>query len=530
MRFDQLLGQMADNEAFSETVSAAEVLAAFDASLRVDRRFALAKARHTEELAPVTIPGVQWEDGAFELRNIDDAQRVIATARKNGRRVRVGGSQHSATEAVYSESPRDYRVVLRGDLQKVTFLHRGAEEATVKVGAGCYLGVNPADPLSTQFNSLNYLLDEAGYSLPILGGISHQTISGFMQTGSAGGSLQHGFADALESIELVDGTGQVRTWQRGSREFAAAGVAVGLFGILTHVTLRVTRRYFVRGEEANFHQGESLLVREPAGEYRLAAALAHDEYLHLNWFPQEGVRRVTQWHGRRDAPVSPGDPYETDLKSTWMNVVAAAVLFLTSVLGLLADSPVARRIIAALLKKFIPIPHQKRFNDSWHTTLPCDDQVKVDTLIKVIFTEIWLPLDQLTTAVDRLERVLTKPVAAGNFAIELYGAKQSPFWLSPSFGHEAVRVDVFWFAYSIGDPRKHFSTFWKALLELPGARLHWGKHLPDVGKKYGSVVFDVDLLRSRYPECDEWLGLRSGLDPDNLFVTKYWGRLFSLRA
>jgi D-arabinono-1,4-lactone oxidase len=168
------------------------------------------------------------------------------------------------------------------------------------------------------------------------------------------------------------------------------------------------------------------------------------------------------------------------------------------------------------------------FRDAWFRVLPCDDQVRVDTLIKIIFTELWLPLDQLTVTLDRLSALLEDQAVAGNFAIELYGARQSPFWLSPSHGHDVVRVDVFWWAYNIGDPRERFAHFWKALLDLPGTRLHWGKHLPDVGQRYGSVIFDRDFLRNAYPRLDDWLSIRRAMDPDGVFVTDYWRRVFGL--
>src|SRR5204863_9135742 len=105
------------------------------------------------------------------------------------------------------------------------------------------------------------------------------------------------------------------------------------------------------------------------------------------------------------------------------------------------------------------------------------------------------------------------------------GAQRSPFWLSPSFDRDVFRVDVFWWAYSFGDPRQHFAHFWNALLDLPGARLHWGKQLPDVGTKYGNIVFGPDFLMDRYSRLKDWLELRKQLDADRVFVTAYWQRI-----
>lgn len=303
---------------------------------------------------------------------------------------------------------------------------------------------------------------------------------------------------------------------------------MGLFGVVTRVKLKAIHRYFVKGSEINYEQRDSLLEPDNSGRYPLADALTADDYLHINWFPQPKVKRVTQWRGMKVDPVTPANPYDSELKSTWMNVLAAAVLFLTSVLQLAPESKTVQRIIGHLLKKFVGLDRHEIFEDRWLTTLPCDDQAKVDTLIKVIFTEIWLPLDQLASAIRQLEMLLVNPAAAGNFAVEFYGAKESPFWLSPSFGRNVVRVDVFWWAYSIGDPREHFTRFWNVLLGLNGARLHWGKHLPDVGGKYGDVVFNADFLRQQYPRFDQWLQRRRTMDPEGIFVTPYWQRVFSL--
>ena len=93
----------------------------------------------------------------------------------------------------------------------------------------------------------NYYLDDRGYALPILGGISHQTVAGFLQTSSSGGSIFHGMADSILSIEFVDGTGTSRIVQKGTDEFNAAVVSMGLFGIVTFVTFKLGQRYYVQG-------------------------------------------------------------------------------------------------------------------------------------------------------------------------------------------------------------------------------------------------------------------------------------------
>lgn len=93
--------------------------------------------------------------------------------------------------------------------------------------------------------------------------------------------------------------------------------------------------------------------------------------------------------------------------------------------------------------------------------------------MKIDFTEIWMPIDQCQTVMEKLENLFKdNPKAAGNLVTEIYGAKKSPFWLSMSYGSDMVRVDPFWWAYNKGDLRQYFTYFWEVLLDIPGARLH----------------------------------------------------------
>ena len=116
----------------------------------------------------------------------------------------------------------------------------------------------------------------------------------------------------------------------------------------------------------------------------------------------------------------------------------------------------------------------------------------------------------------------------GNFVCEMYCAKKSPFWLSPSYETNVIRVDPYWWAFNSGAPQDLYDNYWNKLLEIPGARLHWGKYQPEPGQKCGNVVYDVKYLKSVYPKLEEWLQLRAKYDPKNVFVTEYWQKMFEL--
>jgi len=77
-----------------------------------------------------------------------------------------------------------------------------------------------------------------------------------------------------------------------------------------------------------------------------------------------------------------------------------------------------------------------------------------------------------------MERIFKEnPTSAGNLGVEVYGAKQSPFWLSMSYGSDVIRIDPYWWEHNVkGNLNDFFGVFWQGLLQIEGARCHWGKH------------------------------------------------------
>ncbi len=472
------------------------------------------------------VAGVACDAGVLRAKSEAEVLALVAHARDQKLRLRTVGAGHSIASAIGDTDAAvdDLVLVLDGAMRSITFLEETSDRARVRVGGGCNLGVNPSDPTSNEANSVCRVLDTHGYALPILGGISHQTVAGFLATGSSGGSLAHGMSDIVAEMEIVDGTGQKRVLRRGTDELHAAAVSMGLFGIVTSVTLDVPRAYHVEGTEVNVTFDESLLAKRPDGTRGLRDALGNIEYLHLNWFPQKHVQRVMQWVGKRVEPSVAIVAYENTLHSDFVATMAGAVLELESALVELdAESEVVQRLLGFLMRPFLPLHKVQPFRDVWHHALPTDDQVDVDDIIKTYFTEVWLPAESTDRVIDVLERLFRDhPAAAGNFATEIYGAKKSKFWLSAAYDRDVIRIDPYFWAHNYGTPEAYFTRFWDVLLDIPGARLHWGKYMPKPGQRCGNTTFDAAYLDRMYPKLAEWRALRRDFDPDGIFLTPYW--------
>ena len=176
-----------------------------------------------------------------KVASVAEVTEAILKAKREKNIIRVTGSAHSVHASVF---PKDgITLCLTGDLRKVEIqeVQLEGEENWLycRIGAGCYLGRNPMDPDSDLQNSACYQVAVQGFGFPELAGITHQTIGGFIMTGSAGGSLWHSFHEVIQEIEFVDGNGHLQIAKPGTDLWSAVGVSMGLFGVITHVTFRL---------------------------------------------------------------------------------------------------------------------------------------------------------------------------------------------------------------------------------------------------------------------------------------------------
>ena len=244
----------------------------------------------------------QEVNGFYEPTSESEICQLIQLARKEGRKVRVIGSGHSVKGAIYA-SRDDINI----RLNKYNAVMPNLSSKQVTVQAGCYLGANPRDPAADPTYSLLNQLEALGWALPDLGGITHQTVGGFMSTGSSGGSMIHAFEDAILEIRLIDGTGAVHVLSEQSNPdlFHAAGVSMGLLGILSTVTLQCEDAYDIAGKQTITGVGSCPLdlAGDGSGKQGLEDFLTRTEYARLMWWPQHGAERMLIWQAKRVAPT-----------------------------------------------------------------------------------------------------------------------------------------------------------------------------------------------------------------------------------
>ena len=484
-------------------------------------------------LAPALIPGPD-ADGFYHPIDEDQVAALVRMARQRGLQVRVRGSAHSEAAAIFSDAR------LRGAGEAVDLVldlldgvHFDAPRLQVSVAAGCRFGHDPRDRSgrATEARGLCAQLEARGWALPVLAGVSHQTVAGFFATGSCGGSLQHALDRAIVGLRLIDGTGQLHVLTPATTPalFAAAGVSLGLLGIVTGVTLQCEPRYDIIGEEAiTTRSAAAVDLFADDGPRCLAAFLRAHAYARLLWWPQPGVDKLVVWTARRE-PGEPGEPrpYQAFPRVLGSDVVVQKLAGL-GMRGLDAWHTAARAmprplraatdpLRGALVNAFVPADAAgpRQFRDTWWRGLPMDDQID-ERVMPVDFVEVWLPMAHAAEAMRRL-RALHERTGwdlAVNAPIEVYAGAASRFSLSPGHGGDRVRINVFWPRFNREDPRAgSFAAHVAALADL-GARFHWAKHVP--------ASFGPAQAHAAYPEWPAFLHLRAALDPDQLFLTARW--------
>jgi D-arabinono-1,4-lactone oxidase len=397
----------------------------------------------------------------------------------------------------------------------------------IAVQAGHHLGADPFahGPARDPANSLSHKLNALGYALPALGGISHQSLAGFLSTGSAGGSVKHDLTEAINWVRLVDGKGEVRTIRRTDKDFDAVLPSLGLLGIIVEVGFSrkaLPQRFDVRMTSTVKPVSEWEV--DPFAPGQLARFFRQHEYARLLWWPQPMVNKIEVWTGRRE-------PYDPHLEPRPYTSFSPCIQFIAhglyqflfanpEVLQLRGSQQWKEVLVSRLLNLFLGDESKSDLCDRWEAALPHDNQIS-DEYIPVIFTEMWIDLDRADQVMRKLRDLfLSKRLAAtGTMCFEIYPAKKRAAWLSPSHGTDVLRVDPFMYWR---DKRAHrnahtfFQLHWDALKDFD-FRCHWGKALAPATGATG-----VAYRKVTFPKLDAFLELRQTFDPRNIFLTDYW--------
>lgn len=476
--------------------------------------------------APITVPG----NRSFEHPETEaDIVALVRAARDRGVQLRVRGSLHSVGGAIFTDDGPDHvNVQLDRYNQIVSWDERNLR---VTVQAGMHLGVDPQDRDSNKGNSLLYALEKKGWALPDLGGISHQTVGGFLSTGSAGGTVHHDVGEAIVSMRIVAGNGRVYELEpdpddpedESKNPFFGACVSMGLYGVISTVTFQCVPRYDIIGKQVTCKYVDSPVDLFGAKEGGLERWMEESVYNRVLFWPQRHVQKVQLWSARRTTPEDAPKTHEhgkfVAKRPSKVQLQGLANKIYTFVEQTKPPySPLQMNVAETAINTFIT-KKVEEFWGPWHELLPMDNGVS-DTYLPTEFTELFVDIGQTAKVMKDLEVFWSYDTGmkrTGPFSTEVYPSKASRFWMSPSYGANKVRIDVFWFKNKHQNPDTFFYPQYWDMLSRYRFRFHWGKHL-----SAGQSATGTSYRAAQNPRWETFLRWRNYFDPDQVFVTNYW--------
>jgi hypothetical protein len=573
-------------------------------------------------------PGV---DPFYHPASEDELVSLVKMAKTKGCQLRVRGSAHSVSHAIYADPVGELRNVVSWqtppsghNIEVMLDRYCGwrvKDEARklVEADAGIHLGDDPSDPTGTatlKSSLLWQLWDKKRWTLSDVGGITHQTVSGFTAMGSSGGSLRYSVYDNLWGFRVIDATGTAHEFSRDDDDperFYAMAPNMGLLGVVSTIVFQCEDAFNITGQEAITtveHCAIDLFGPGTPDRPSLEAFFRDVDYARIEWWPQRGADRVLVWQAQRIEP-QPGflptryqefgsnpameevpisllltvlgnldhlSDARAQIKACLGRVVSLRELMrklkklgkggelLAKFLSCCAEGavdaaidllalghdliePEVPRIFSTLIPMFVRLDSDKpgtekgepqAFRDYSWQGLPMDNAVD-DVLLPTGFTEIWVPLVRTREVMQLLCCYFNEPkddhasyARTGLYAWELYTAKPTRMWMSPSYttGDDewkdgGFRIDPYWFEGNPGDPAKCFyPQHWELLRKnnIP-FRLHWGKYQPDCSPEAPEWV---EFFQAQYPRWGDFLRLRAERDPANTFLTSYWRDRFGL--
>jgi len=440
---------------------------------------------------------------------------------------------------------------------------------TAIVGAGCNLDYDPYDPsgTSTHLNGLLPILQSHGLAISNVPDACHQSIAGYISTGSSGATAKHSFHEYILSLTIVDGLGNIQIFNRSMDEdnpFYAIGVSMGLLGIITSVTIQCNRSYDIVGTETTSDLKDTHYDFFGPGSKSKPSLQQHftdNDFVRTLWWPFHTLHRAISWRANKmeaqDYNKITGTPERLKVKryqpvfpkvlgsyipseafaSSGFTLIASWPEWLYDLIGRSPAevSPRAKKAIQkfeslapnlypVLINLYFPKNDAKhppqQFWDRWNGSLPMDRIEFSNHLMNLDYAELWFPITEAQRVVDTLQDFYKKggAKATGFYTVEVLPAKATSFWMSPGYHQDSIRLNFMWFKRGAKTPKRfyqqYFDLFRKKSIHF---RVHWGKYLPKAKSSSG-----VAYLRDQYPKWGAFMSLRKKMDPHNVFLTSYW--------
>lgn len=353
-----------------------------------------------------------------------------------------------------------------------------AAQCTATIGAG------------TQLGNLTELLAGLGQALPNMGDIDKQSMAGALATATHGSGLGLGaYHTKLRTMRFVDGRGRKREWvaPRDQEMIEATGVGLGVFGVLTAVTLQNVPSYNLR------RRRKMLPIAATLDDFERLMSAHRSTEIFIVPFARHALVQML------DETQDAGDYANTGEDED-------GIATLKMLRNYLKWFPSLRRmLISNAMAKLSDEEHV----GEWMKIYVTDRQSKFSEV------EYHLPFEEGAAALAEIMTLIEKRFSEIYFPIEVRSVQRDTFWLSPFYGRDTCSIAVH---HGAGEDSSAFFKAAEAVFRRRGGRPHWGKV---------HSMTQADLAAA-YPRFNDAMEVRRDIDPENRFVSPYMARLLGI--
>lgn len=408
-----------------------------------------------------------------------DEVELAAALRQAQGPVRVPGTGHSFTPL----NATDGTIVDLAAFTGIRGMDPGCEIATIAAGTPIW-DAGPA-------------LCSLGYGFKNQGDIDRQTLGGVVSTGTHGtgrtlGSFSAdvaGFRLMLADGELVDCTPT-----ENAALFEAGRLSLGLFGVLTEISMRVRAAYKLI--EKNF-----LLAADEALA-QLQVLVDTNRHFEFFWFPYASnvvCKTLNETTEPAPEPRSSDDMFKRGERSGTeariFSLINEGLPYAPFLLG-----PAHR-----LFSQLMPGPGRVRWS---HESFPSPRVVRFNEM------EYAVPFERAADCLREIVEAIRERRINTGFPIEFRTVAADDVWLSPFYQRPSATIAVH--QYHRVDTTKLFAVCETIFRKYDG-RPHWGKrHTRSTGE-----------LEWLYPKFRDFVALRRRVDPTDKFLNAYLRTMFA---
>ncbi|HSZ33749.1 MAG TPA: FAD-binding protein [Puia sp.] len=391
----------------------------------------------------------------FYPKTVSEVQSLV----KKTDRLRGLGTRHCFNAIADSK----YNLISSNKLNNILSLDAANKTLTVEAGI--------------KYGELSPWLDKKGFALQNLASLPHISVAGSISTATHGSGVKNGnLSTSVRALEIVIADGSVITLSKDKDPeiFNGAVVGLGVFGIITKITLDVVPTYQMR---------QQVFINLPLTQLK-------DHFIEIV-SAGYSVSLFTDWQSDSINEVWIKDKVNPDIEYHGME----------EFFGAKAATKDLHPIIELSAENCTP---QMGRPGPWYERLPHFKMGFTPSSGKELQTEYFIPKQNAVEAILAIQS-LGKQIGPHLFISEIRTIAADELWLSPCRNQHSVTIHFTW-KQEWDEVSKLLPLIEKELAPF-NARPHWGK----------LFTIPPQVLESRYEKLADFKKLAAHYDPKGKF-------------